>query len=102
MNEVFNITVDMKVAEGYVEYCRFFINTNLKAAQDTFDQLSGLPYTNNNLLLRLSFVRSGSLPDEVLATKYCTLDELGRNCRLITLELFKYYNLDQYIPGDAL
>ena len=97
MNEVFNITVDMKVAEGYVEYGRFLINTDLKTAQDTFDQLSGILYTGNDLPLRLSLVRSGSLPDEVLTTKYCTLDELGRNCRLITRELFKYYNLDQYI-----
>ena len=95
MDEVFNITVDMKVAAGYIEYCRFFVNTGIQAAQDTFEQLPGLPYANNDLPLRLSLVRSGSLPDEILSTKYCTLDELGRACRLITRELFKYYNLDE-------
>ncbi len=95
MNEAFNITIDMKVAEGYIEYGRFFVNTDIEAARDSFAQLPGIPYTNNDLLLRLSLVRSGSLPDEVLATKYCTLNELGHACRLITRELFKYYNLDQ-------
>lgn len=92
---MFIITIDMKVAEGYIEYGRFTINSFQHAAQDIFDQLSGLAYTNNNLLLRLSLIQQGSEPFEVLATKYCTLDELCDNCRLITRALFKCYNLDQ-------
>lgn len=95
MNEGFTIAVDMKVCEGYIEYCRFTLNTPVQAARDIFEQLSGLPATGNDLPLRLSLLQSGSAPYEVLATKYCTLDELGLNCRLITRELFKYYNLDE-------
>ncbi len=94
MNNIFHITADMKAAEGYIEYGRFFINTNLQAALAVFDQLNGLVYTPDNLPIRLSLIQPGSTPPEVLATKYCTLDQLGYNCCLITRELFKYYNLD--------
>jgi hypothetical protein len=95
MNEVFYITADMKGCQGYIEYCRFILGTGIEAAQDIFEQLLGLPDTGSEGMLRLSLVQPGSAPYEVLATKYCTLNELGNNCRLITRELFKYYNLDE-------
>lgn len=99
MTEQFKITVDMKVAAGYMEYGLFLLNTSLPQAQAIFEQLAGIAYTNHEGILRLSLVRPASLPNEVLAIKYCTLNELGYNSRVITREIFKCYNLDQSITG---
>lgn len=95
MNEVFGIVVDMKAAHGYIEYCRFFMPGDLEITTQTFEQLLGLPDINNDLPLRLCLVRLDHMPFEVLAVRYCRLDELAWNCRLITRDIFKYHNLEK-------
>jgi len=94
MNEAFGIVVDMKVCDGYIEYCRFFMDVGKDAAQDTFEQLLGLYDQGRDLPLRISLVRLNELPYEILQVKYCRLDELAWNSRVITREIFKFYNLE--------
>lgn len=94
MDGTFGIVVDMKVCDGYIEYCRFSLDMGKEAAQDTFEQLLGLPDYGSDLPLRISLVRLDDFPYEILQVKHCRLDELTWNCGLITREIFKFYNLE--------
>lgn len=95
MNEIFGIVVDMKVSDGYVEYCRFFMDMGSDVAEETFEQLLGTSGKRSDLPLRISLVRMDNLPHEIRRVKYCKLDELAWNCRLITREIFKFYNMEK-------
>lgn len=95
MKESLSIVVDMKISGGYIEYCRFLMVDDQTAAEQTFEQLRGIQAENSDLPLRISLVRLIDGPYEVLAVKYCRLDELAWNSRLITRDIFKYHNLEK-------
>lgn len=93
MTDILAITVDMKVSNGYIEYCRFTLTGDRQDAEKLFERLNGIADIGLTLPLRLSLVNLNATPNEVLAIKYCRLDELAWNCRLITKEIFNHYNL---------
>lgn len=93
MIDILAITVDMKVSNGYIEYCRFTLTGDRQEAKELFEQLNGVANIGLTLSLRLSLVNFSTAPNEILAIKYCRLDELAWNCRLITKAIFNHYNL---------
>ncbi|WP_460686962.1 hypothetical protein [Niabella aquatica] len=93
MTDILAITVDMKVSNGYIEYCRFTLTGDRQDAEELFERLNGIADIGLTLPLRLSLITLNATPNEVLAIKYCRLDELAWNSRLITKEIFNHYNL---------
>ncbi|MGF6848125.1 hypothetical protein QFZ51_003360 [Chitinophaga sp. W3I9] len=87
------IIVDMRVQAGYTEYCRFYIGEDRSRARALFDSLHG-SIVIESILLRMSLVNLDDTPHEVLVVRYCTLTELTENCRLITKEVFRYFNIE--------
>lgn len=94
MTDQLGITVQMKVADGYVEYCCFSLAQGRQSSEQLFRHLKGIHERGIALPLRLNLISLSTTPREVIATKYCRLDELAWNSRFITREIFKHYNLE--------
>lgn len=95
MDSHFYIMLNVKTITGLENYGKFFIGDNKEIAYSLFERLRGDREVNekNILYMELMETREG-LPVN-LKLLSCTLDELMFNCRLITKEVFKFYNLNE-------
>lgn len=93
METTYFIAINMKVAEGMIELGRFFIGSDKSWATESFGRLEGGP-TVEQSILRLDLLEKHQDIDLVLNQLSCTLEELERNCKLITVDAFKYFNLE--------
>lgn len=90
----YRIIVDMLTTEGYVEYCRFFAGEDKETAESLFDALLGIDTEDDTYILRMSLADTNSTLPNILAMRYCKLTELTENCRIITRDIFKYFNME--------
>jgi hypothetical protein len=93
MGTTYQIVVNIKGTDGMLEFGRFFIGDNVDVAKDTFKSLEGTKLIPS--VLRLDLIQKGEGIDIVLDTIGCTLNELEKNCRVITIDIFKLFNLEQ-------
>jgi len=95
MKSLFYIIIKMQALDGIVDYSRFFIGDQKDFAKDLFDNLNGHPDTGPQFILRMDLIEEVSPASSVLLnSKACNLEELTENCRLITKEAFKHFNLE--------
>jgi len=89
----FHIALSIKTADGFESYGKFFLGNNRRAAENIFAKLSGSKKVNSKSILTLEFVETNrNLPLNIQVIS-CTLEELTKNIRIITREMFKLLNL---------
>lgn len=84
----------MKVGQETKEFAQFYIGDNKDAALTTFGRLSGEAMTSEPGMLQLHLLERVQDKDVLLAQKNCTLKQLEYNCKIITVDAFKYFNLE--------
>ncbi|WP_439585825.1 hypothetical protein [Dyadobacter bucti] len=88
------VTINMKVPQGMMEVGRFFIGSDKDWAMESFGRLRGESHTSEDDVLRLDLLEKHEGTDLLLGQLSCTLDQLEQNCKLITVDAFKYFNLE--------
>ena len=94
METQFYITFMLKTTEGLKSFAKFFIGDDRERAITIFQNLKGTHDVSETNVLYIEFIETkGGLPIN-LDMMSCTLNELGKNCKTITKELFKSENLE--------
>jgi hypothetical protein len=91
----FHIALNIKTVDGFETYGRFFLGSDGEAAQNVFLKLNGSKKVSNKSILTLELVEtSRNLPLNIQVIS-CTLEELTKNIKIITKEVFKLLNLKE-------
>ena len=95
METTYRIIVDITTAQGLLEVGSFYLGNDLAFARTTFDNLEGLP-VSDTAIIRMSLMETGrdSIP-KCLNSIGCILNEYAENCKIITRDVFKFYNLEK-------
>ena len=92
--DLFQITVNMRVAEGYVETGRFYIGPDKETAYEVFEQLKGTSSCGGASMLRLDLVEQNNELNTVCKMLECTLCDIAENVKVIVRETFRLVNLE--------
>ena len=98
MDNQFYIAFSFKTSEDYKPFAKFFLGNNREIAYAIFKMLKGSDDVNEMNVLCLDFIETWEGLPKNLKVKSCTLQELSENCSIITRELFKFANLEGYMP----
>jgi hypothetical protein len=91
----FYIVLNIKTADGFESYGKFFIGNNRRSANSIFQKLKGSKKVSDKSILTLDLMEtSHGLPLNIEVIS-CTLEELAENCKTITKETFKFLNLEK-------
>ena len=94
MQSIFYIVLNIKTGDGFECFGKFSIGNDKSHAHAIFDKLQGTKDVTDQSLLHLDLMETKhGLPINVQVIS-CSLDELSENCRIITRETFKLYNLE--------
>jgi hypothetical protein len=94
MQTTFYIICHINTPAGLEKYGRFEIGNDREKAYELFSKLKGNKDVNEQNFLCLEFMETvNDLPVNIDMLG-CTLNELAENCRIITKEVFNFYNLD--------
>ena len=95
METTYHIITDITTTQGLLEVGSFYLGNDVEFATATFDNLKGLP-NSNGAVIRMSLVKTakGSIPI-TLNSIGCILNEYAENCKIITRDVFKFYNLEK-------
>lgn len=95
MKPAFYITLNIKTADGFECYGRFSLGNDRDFAYSLFRRLEGSDEVDEKSVLHMDFmeIRNG-LPIN-LKVKSCNLQQLADNCKTITRETFKLFNLEE-------
>ena len=94
-NTVFNIVLNIKSGQDFQTFGKFFLGNNRNFAESIFLKLKGDKKISRKAIICLELHETRQelpLNVQILA---CTLDELAENCKMITREVFKQFNLEQ-------
>ncbi len=94
METVFYINLNLRTANGYQQFARYYIGNNPEAANILFRQLKGNEDVSEDMVLQLDFIETVNDLPVNLQVLGCTLSELSENCAIITREVFKAMNMD--------
>jgi hypothetical protein len=86
----------LKTGKGPESFAKFFIGNNRKRASDIFRKLEGMHEFSETNVLYIDFMEMVMGLPVTLDVITCTLDQLAKNCRIITKELFKSENLENF------
>ncbi len=93
MRTVFYIVCRLRTVTGFEAYGSFNLGDDHSFANEVFSRLKGreLPQDNDMLQLDLMETRDG-LPVNLRVIS-CTAEELAANCKIVTKEIFRRFNL---------
>jgi hypothetical protein len=95
MKNTFCIVLHIRTFRGLETFGKFSIGTDRQAAQTLFNTLKGITDIDESQVLSMALMEMREeLPVNVKIIG-CTLNELSENCRIITKEVFKLFNLDK-------
>ena len=93
MDTQFCLVITLKTTKGIENIGRFHLGNDREKALAVFRKLKGTSEVNESNLLSIEFRETKEeLPLNLMMIS-CTLEELAENCKLITKELFKRYNV---------
>jgi hypothetical protein len=93
MSIEYRIALHARTAAGFDTFGEFFIGSDRQAAKELFNTLKGSPDDiEDGLLLMELREMNRNLPVDIQMI-HCTLDQVAENCRLITKNQFKTFNL---------
>ena len=87
MEPYYIIDADMKILNGWSNFCTFKIGEDKELAFEIWEQMA----CDELGLLRLNFIEVGD-GMEVIGTRMCTLITFEKNSRFIAKEVFKANN----------
>lgn len=91
----FYIVLNLRTCNGYESFGKFFIGNNREFAAGIFTQLKGGKNVTEKSVLQLDLVETiNGLPASMQMIT-CSLEELAENCKIITKETFKLFNLKE-------
>jgi len=91
----FYIVLNLRTCTGYESFGKFFIGNDKKSAARIFAQLKGQKAVDEKSVLQLDLRETiNGLPVNIQMIT-CSLEELAENCRIITKEIFKMFNLKE-------
>ncbi|WP_410221402.1 hypothetical protein [Pedobacter sp.] len=94
MKAQFYILLSQRGRRGFEPYGQYFLGNDGNAANSIFDKLKGNDDLKNEALLHFDLME---VVDEIpmkVRMLCCTLEEYAYNCKVITKEIFKHFNLD--------
>jgi len=93
---VFYIILNLRTCTGYESFGKFFIGNNKRFATDIFAQLKGRrENVDEKSILQFDLMETiNGLPVNIQMIS-CSLEELAENCKIITKETFKLFNLKE-------
>jgi hypothetical protein len=95
MTTTFYIELNMKTIGGFERFGRLELGNNRDFAVNLFSGLEGQPPKGDEGVLHMDLVEKyRGLPVNMQVIS-CTIEELCRNVRTITRELFRRINLDE-------
>ncbi len=90
----FYIELNMKTIDGFERFGCFELGSDRGFAVTLFAGLAGRPAEGDTEVLHMDLVeKRGGLPMNMDVIS-CTVEELGKNMKYLTRELFKRINLD--------
>ena len=95
MENTFCIKLTIKTAGGHEVFGEFFLGQNRKIAENIFQQLRGDREVDDRNILQLDLMESRNGLTVNIKMMTCDLDELQENCRIITKEMFRVFNLEE-------
>ena len=95
MENTFCIKLTIKTAGGHEVFGEFFLGQNRKIADNIFQQLRGDREVDDHNILQLDLMESRNGLPVNIRMMTCDLDELQENCRIITKEMFRVFNLEE-------
>lgn len=93
MDTTYQIVIQMRALDGIREIGRFLISTDKEFALETFNSLKGKTTHPETQVLRISLLETEGISGSIIGTAGCNLDELSENCKIITRDAFKFFNL---------
>jgi hypothetical protein len=91
----FYIVLNLRTSNGYECFGKFIIGNNKETATAIFNQLKGRKNVDEKSILQLDLMESvNGLPVNMLRMT-CSLEELAENCKIITKETFRHFNMEE-------
>jgi len=87
------IKFTLKTVHGFESFGQMFIGNDKKTAYDIFSSMKGNDEVNETNILQLDFIETMKGLPINLKVLHCTLNEMADNCKTITKEVFKQFNL---------
>lgn len=95
MHAGFYIKVNIRKGRNYECFAQFFLGGNKKFANTVFEKLKGSKKVEESNMLLMDLVETvDGLPVNMEMIS-CTLEELAENSKIITREVFKFYNMKE-------
>lgn len=89
----FYIVLNIKTSNGFQTFGKFFLGSDMKFADKIFQKMKGTKKITRDTIINLELTETkNELPQNIQMIS-CTLDELGENCKIITREIFKFFNM---------
>ena len=98
MEPRYEIVVNIRVPEGYVEASHFTFAGDYEAAVDLFGKLDGEEAPTSSAAIRFELLEVKDTLSTVLQTRYVILSEAGDNCKKILRETFRILTLKPVNP----
>jgi hypothetical protein len=90
----FYIILNTKTANGVESIGKFFVGNDGRTANNIFRALKGTEIDDQTILSLELMETVNGLPVNIKMMS-CTLEELAENCRIITKEVFKLFNMNE-------
>ena len=101
METAFHILVHVKTPEQLQTIGKFYIGNDRQFSYALFNQLKGRPSSDGPCGLYFELMETlHNLPANILMLS-CTLNELKENCGIITLAVFRQFNLEESGAGES-
>ena len=97
MKKQYFIELGFKAPDGPETFASFYVGDNCERVGNIFSRLLGTRNIDDSHVIYLSFVEMRNGLPIGLDMIGCTLNQLGENCKIITMELFKIYSLPQNV-----
>ena len=91
----FYVVLSIRTVDGFENFGKFNLGNRREAASNVFSQLQGSSVVNEKTMLTIDLVETVNDLPVNLHILACTLEELAHNCKIITKETFKIFNLKQ-------
>jgi hypothetical protein len=89
----FYISLNIKTSSGFQTFGKFFLGANRKFADRIFGKLKGTKRITKDTIINIEFAETKDELPQNIEMISCTLEELSENCKMITRETFKFFNM---------
>ena len=90
----FIVAFRIKTTHGFECFGKFFLGHDRRFSQMLFKKLKGSKNIDEKTVLQMDLMEMKNGLPVNLDVMGCTLEELTDNCRIITKDAFKFYNLE--------